>query len=76
MGTKSVVVTLLDQYLKQLNLEVAGGRAAIAQQLHNLAEDRWDNHYKNDLHTPTLKAKPTPAERAVDSWTAAGRRGA
>ena len=38
MGTKHIAIALLDQYLGQLNLEVAGGRAAIAQQLHWLAE--------------------------------------
>ena len=38
MWTKNVAVALLDQYLGQLNLEVVAGRAAIAQQLHNLIE--------------------------------------
>ena len=36
MGTKNVPVALLDQYLGQLNLEVVGCRAAIAQQLHTV----------------------------------------
>ena len=39
MGTENVTIALLDQYLDQLNLEVAGGRGATSQQLHNLAED-------------------------------------
>ena len=38
MGNKTVPVALLDQYLGQLNFEVVAGRAAIAQQLHNLGE--------------------------------------
>ena len=40
MGTKNIAVALLDQYLGQLDLEVVGGRAAIAQQFHLLEDER------------------------------------
>ena len=73
MGTKNVPVALLDQYLGQLNLEVVLGRAAIAQQLHTFHEKIWHRAEATNAHT-TL-SKPTPADRAVDSWTSKGCEG-
>ena len=63
----------MDQYLGQLNLEVVRGRAAIAQQLHTFHEKTRHRAEATNAHT-TL-SKPTPAERAVDSWTSWGCEG-
>ena len=75
MDTKSIAVTLLDSYLGQLSLEVVAGRVAITQQLHALNEERRPSECVTNAHAQTLKAKPTPAERVVDCWTATGPQG-
>ena len=67
MGTKNVPVALLDQYLGQLNLEIVRGRAAIAQQLHNVGEKTRLSAEATNAHT--VLSKPSPADRGVDSWT-------
>ena len=76
MGTKNVAVALLDQYLDQLNLEVVGGRAAIAQQLHSLEDERQPLQCDTNADTLIPTVKRTPAERGVDSWSCGGRQGA
>jgi hypothetical protein len=73
MGTKNVAVALLDQYLGQLNLEVVRGRAAIVQQLHTVEEKT--RHRAEATNARANLSKPTPAERAVDSWTSKGCEG-
>ena len=75
MGTKNIAVALLDQYLGQLNLEVVGGRAAIAQQLHLLEDERQPLTSATNADTLIPTVKRTPAERGVDSWSCVGRQG-
>jgi hypothetical protein len=71
MGTKNVAVALIDQYLAQLNLEVADGRAAIAQQLHAVGEARS----RLRTRSTTISRKASPGERIVDSWSSTGEGG-
>ena len=76
VGTKSISAALMDQHLSQLYLEVAEGRAAIAQQLHAIGRkapafeiaqsaSRRDNRF----------TKPTAESRHVDSWGSSGANG-
>ena len=66
MGTKHIAIALFDQYLEQLSLEVARGRAAIAQQLHRLAEgDRQSTCATNGCTTILTKTIVPPAEKSI-----------
>ena len=87
MGTKHIALALMDQYLQQLNLEVAEGRAAIAQHLHAVApgdsqaEDGRACDLEIPLHRPAMHPrrnkipKSAAAGRHMDSWSASGAGG-
>ena len=75
MGTKHIAVALLDQYLEQLSLQVVGGRAAIAQQLHRLGEGDRQPTCATNAYTVSPKQKRNAADRDVDSWASAGNQG-
>ena len=75
MGTTHIAIALLDPYLGQLNLEVAGGRAAIAQQLHRLAEGDRQSTCATNAHTNIFKQKQSAADCDVDYSTSSGCHG-
>ena len=64
----------MDQYLTQLNLEVAEGRAAIAQQLHSIRAKSAEVSQKPSKSS--MSRGSTAATRMVDSWSTTGAGGA